>query len=84
MNVGAVAGTDSPRSQRKTHSKKVEKNLNKYKAKRDSGEQPDGTSSEALAKYERKVDVWEKRETDIRDNNPSERVAEIKKALINQ
>lgn len=60
------------------------KDLDRYYEKRKAGEQPDGTTKKAMDRSERKQDLFESRESDIRDNNPPEAMKKMRKALLNE
>lgn len=84
ISFGTVPGGAKDAKNQVSAFKQREKDLHRYREKRRAGEQPDGTTKEAMEKSARKQDLFEKREDDLRDNNPPEAVTKVKKALINQ
>lgn len=67
-----------------SHLRQREKDLHRYRDKRQAGEHPDGTTRQAMDRSDRKQDLWSRREQDVADYNPPEAVAKIKKALVNK
>jgi len=59
------------------------KDLHRYREKRRAGEQPTGTTKRAMDTSEKRDDLWDRREKDIRDHNSPEQAAKLKKALTN-
>ncbi len=60
-----------------------EDDLHRYREKRRAGEQPDSTTRKGMEATEKRTALYEKRERDLRDHNPPEKVAQIKKSLTN-
>jgi hypothetical protein len=60
-----------------------ERDLHRYREKRRAGEQPDGTTREAMDRSERREEVWLRQEQSVVDSNPPEAAKKIKKALTN-
>jgi hypothetical protein len=84
VNVATVPG--GARDQRNGISRGVarEKGLNRYKELKDAGEQPSGTTLEAQRKDSYKKMLWEKHEQSLADENPTEKVTQVKKSLLNK
>lgn len=61
-----------------------EQDLHRYRDKRSAGEMPDGTTKEAMDRYDRKVAAWERNEKTIIDWNEPEKVKSTKRALLNK
>ena len=61
-----------------------EKDLHRYRDKRQAGEQPDGTTREAMALSDRKQQLFYDKERELTEDNPPELVAKTKKSLTNQ
>lgn len=60
-----------------------QRELSRYAEKRKAGEQPDNTTFEGMEKTERRTEAFLERESDLRDLNPPEAVAQVKKAMTN-
>ena len=63
--------------------RQIDKNLHRYRDKRQAGERPLGTTKEAMDKSERLEDIWESHEQILAKDNPPETVAKAKKSLTN-
>jgi hypothetical protein len=60
-----------------------EKDLHRYRAARQAGVQPDGTTKAKLDESERKQDLWDRRQNDVIDYNHPDAVAKVKRSLTN-
>lgn len=84
VGVGTVPGGAKDQRNQVSTFKQKERDLSRYADKRKAGEQPDGTTQAAMEATEKRQALWERREQDLRDHNPPEKVREIKKSLTNQ
>ena len=84
INFGTVPGAHKDSKRGITELEKREKGLIRYAEKRKAGEQPDGTTPEAIEKYERRIDAWEKKERVFEDSAPAESVQALKKSTFNK
>ena len=64
--------------------RQMDKNLNRYRAKKQAGESPRSITKEGMDKSEKLEATWTDNEKQIVDNNSPEAVREIKKTLLNQ
>ncbi len=60
-----------------------DRNMQRYRDKRQAGEQPGGTTKHAMDKSEKLEDIWEGHEKILEKDNPPEAVAKVKKSLTN-
>ena len=63
--------------------RQLDKNMHRYRDKRQAGEQPSGTTKAAMDKSERLEDIWVNHEQILEKDNPPEVVAKAKKSLTN-
>lgn len=84
ISFGTVPGAHKDNKRGTSYLRGRERALERYAEKRKAGEQPDGTTPEALAKYERKVATWERNEKAITDWNEPAKVKAAKRALLNR
>jgi hypothetical protein len=61
-----------------------EKDLHRYRSKRQAGEQPDGTTKKAMDAYDRRVGSWEKVEKKLGADIPDAQFSQLKKRTLNQ
>lgn len=84
VHVAPVPGGAKDQRTKISHGRRVEKGLNRYRELRAAGEQPSGTTLEAQAKDSYKKHLWEKHEASLRDENPPDTIASVKKSLLNK
>lgn len=83
VNVATVPGGAKDARTKISLGKAREKGLNRYRELRQAGERPSGTTLEAQAKDSYKKYLWEKHSPSLRDENPPETVAQVKRSLTN-
>lgn len=83
VNFGTVPGAHKDSKTRISRLNRREKELFRYAEKRKAGEQPDNTTFEGIEAAERRSEMFDRREKDLRDENPPEVVKQIKKAVTN-
>lgn len=83
VNIGTVPGGAKDARTKISYDRAREKGLNRYRELKEAGEKPSGTTLEAQAKDSYKKDLWEKHEQSIVNDNPPDKVKQIKKSLIN-
>jgi hypothetical protein len=60
-----------------------EKDLHRYRDKRQAGEQPDGTTKAAMDRYDRRVGSWEKAEAKLSAENSPATVKKLQDTTFN-
>ena len=83
ISFGAVPGGTRPAGKQKAFIQHREKGLVEYAKRRKAGEQPDGTTLEKIAAYDKRVDTYDKLEKNLREDNPPEQVDRLKKSTFN-
>jgi len=83
VSFGAVPGGARPAGKNKAFIQKREKGLVKYAQRRKAGEQPDGTTLEKIEQYDKRVATYEKLEPQLREDNPPERIDNLRKSTFN-
>lgn len=84
VNVATVPGGSRDRQNGISKGRNREKGLHRYRELKAAGEQPSGTTLEAQRKDSYKKHLWEKHEQNLVNENPPEKVTEIKKSLVNK
>jgi len=84
VGFGTVPGASIDSKNQHSVIRQREKDLDRYREKRRAGERPDGTTKKAMDASEKKQDLFERRESDLRDYNPPEAVNKVKRSLTNQ
>ena len=64
--------------------RQMEKNLNRYRDKKQAGETPRSITKEGMDKGDRLQDTWSTNEKQFNDNQSPDEVTTIKKTLLNQ
>jgi hypothetical protein len=83
VSFGTIPGGAKDQKNNVSVIDRKQKELSRYAEKRKAGEQPESTTFEGMEKTERRTEVFLERESDLRDNNPPEVVAQVKKSLTN-
>ena len=60
-----------------------EKDLHRYRSKRQAGERPDGTTKKAMDTYDRRIDSWERAEKKLAQDNPPEAMRKLQDKTFN-
>ena len=60
-----------------------EKDLHRYRDKRQAGERPDGTTKKAMDAYDRRIDSWERAEAKLSADNPPDAVRKLQDTTFN-
>lgn len=84
VNIGTVPGGARDARNHISMERSTERGLQRYRDLKQAGEQPSGTSEEAQRRDSYKKTLWEKHEQSLTDENPPEKVTEIRKGLINK
>lgn len=84
VNFGTVPGGAKDERTGISQLTQREKDLNRYRRKRQAGERPDGTTKEAMDDYDRRVDSWEKAERKFQNESPPETVQELQRTTFNE
>ena len=84
INFGTVPGGQKDSRTNISIYSQREKDLHRYREKRRAGEQPDGTTKEAMDRSERKQDLWAAKEDVIRDSVDEATVASMKRSMTNE
>jgi hypothetical protein len=63
--------------------RQMDKNLQRYRDKRQAGERPGSITKKGMDKSEKLQDLWENHETSLIDENDPETVKKVKRSLIN-
>ncbi len=64
--------------------RQMEKNLHRYRDKKQAGETPRSITKEGMDKGDKLQDTWSANEEKFHDNHSSDEVTTIKKTLLNQ
>lgn len=84
VSVGTVPGGARDERIGASFNRQREKDLNRYRDKRRAGEQPDGTTREAMDRYDRRIGSWEKAESKLREDMDAGTVKQIEKTTLNK
>ena len=83
VSFGTVPGAHKDQRNQVSRLNRRERELNRYREKRRAGEQPDGTTFEAMEETEKRAATYEKHEQRIKDTHPPAEAKKIKKAMTN-
>ena len=84
ISFGTVPGGARDARNGVSNAKQRERDLHRYREKRRAGEQPDGTTKQAMDKYDRRVGSWEKTEAGFRDNTDPASFRKLERSTFNK